>query len=366
MSDNKEKLLVTARYIASLTRALHYDLDVPSVPEGTDMKSVFVLAKKHSLAGALWYILEDSGLVTDPELVKRFTRERDLEFAKNLTQTREFSAITKAFTEANIPFLPMKGFIYKSLWKRPEYRVMSDLDIYVSDEGLLRAGEVLTAMGYHLSHDCQVHDSFEKPPYMNVELHRDLEVGSEESFPDWRPRPDNPMWYEMSDEDCLVFQIAHMYKHFTAGGSGMRSFFDLTLYLEAKGGSLDTELVREKLLARGLYDFYKMSCSLSAFWFEGGEYTEDIAELEYYTVTGGAYGNMENRTQNAIKGKSRISYYLSRAFLPYSKMIYIYKWLRWLPFLLPVAWVMRLVTALFDGRLGRELRAVDAAKEEEK
>ncbi len=364
MQDNKEKLLLTARYIASLIRALQDGTDAPPVPDTTDMKSVFTLAKKHSLAGALWYILEESGLDFDEELVKRFTRERDLEFAKNLTQTREFMGITRAFTEAEIPFLPMKGFIYKSLWKRPEYRVMSDLDIYVSEEGLGRAGEVLLGMGYKLAHDGQVHDSFEKPPYMNVELHRDLEVGSSESFSDWQARSDNPMWYEMSDEDCLVFHIAHMYKHFTAGGSGMRSFFDLVLYLSAKADTLDLELVKEKLTARSLYDFYTKCCKLSEFWFSGGEYTEDIAELEYYTVTGGAYGNMENRVENSIKGKSRLSYYLSRAFLPYSKMIYIYKWLRWLPFLLPVAWVMRLVTALFDGRLGREMRAVDSAKEE--
>lgn len=362
MQDNKEKLLVTARYIASLVRALQYGTGVSPLPDGTDMKSVFVLAKKHSLAGALWYILEESGLVTDTELVKRFTRERDLEFAKNLTQTREFREITRAFTEANIPFLPMKGFIYKSLWRRPEYRVMSDLDIYVADEGLKSAGDVLLGMGYELTHDSQIHDSFEKPPYMNVELHRDLEVGSSESFADWQARPDNPMWYLMSDEDCLVFHIAHMYKHFTAGGSGMRSFFDLTLYLAKKSDTLDLAAAEEKLRSRGLYDFYNKCCALSAFWFSGGEYTEDIAELEYYTVTGGAYGNMENRVENSIKGKSRLSYYLSRAFLPYSKMIYIYKWLKWLPFLLPVAWVMRLVTALFDGRLGRELRAVDNAK----
>ena len=365
MQENREKLIVTARYIASLVRALHYGLDVPPVPETTDMKSVYTLAKKHSLAGALWYILEDSGLVTDPELTKRFTRERDLEFAKNLTQTREFSAITRAFTEAEIPFLPMKGFIYKSLWKRPEYRVMSDLDIYVSDEGLERAGEVLLAMGYKLTHDSQIHDSFEKPPYMNVELHRDLEVDSDESFGDWTPRADNPMWYEMTGEDCLVFGIAHMYKHFTAGGSGMRSFFDLVLYLSAKADTLDMTVAENKLRARGLYDFYELAKRLADFWFSGGEYSDDLSDIEYYTVTGGAYGNMENRVENSIKGKSRLSYYLSRAFLPYSKMIYIYKWLKYLPFLLPVAWIMRLVTALFDGRLGREMRAVDKAKDGE-
>ncbi len=363
MQENKEKLLVTARYIASLLGALQDGGDVPPMPNGTDIKSVYMLAKKHLLAGALWYILEDSGLDIDEELGEKFRRVRDLEFAKNITQTREFMGITRAFTEANIPFLPMKGFIFKSLWKRPEYRVMSDLDIYVSDEGLERAGEVLLGMGYQLNHGGQVHDSYEKLPYMNVELHRDLEADSSESFGDWQARPDNPMWYEMSDEDCLVFHIAHMYKHFTAGGSGIRTFFDLVLYLSAKADTLNLELVKEKLTSRGLYEFYNKCCKLSEFWFSGGEYTEDIAELEYYTVTGGAYGNMENRVENSIKGKSRLSYYLSRAFLPYSKMIYIYKWLKWLPFLLPVAWVMRLVTALFDGRLGRELRAVDKAKE---
>ena len=367
MPDRNQAMVLTAEYIADLIKVLQYGGDVPTLPEGVTYRGVYSLAKRHSLAGALWPLLEDAEeTIADPELVSAWAAERERDFAKNLVQTREFKSITTAFTEAGIPFLPMKGFIFKALWVKPEYRTMSDIDIYVSDSGIDRASEVLRSLGYTLEHSNLVHDSYAKPPFMNIELHRALERDHPASFPDWSAREDNPCWYEMSDVDFLVFNVAHMYKHYKGGGSGIRSFFDLHLFLAAKKDVLDPDTARTALEAAGLYEFYLKAVALSEFWFGDREADNDIRATEYFIVTGGTYGNVENRVEHALKHESGAKYFFRRTFPSYRSMCTIYGWLKPLPFLLPIAWIVRLVGALFTGRMGRELKAVDKARKETK
>lgn len=368
MSVEKEKIIPAARYIAALLLTLNFGEQKPNKPDDIGYRTVYTLAKRHSLSGALWYVLEDEITATgDTELIERFRRDSEIDYAKNLVQTREFSSVTEAFSRAEIRFLPLKGFLNKALWARPEYRSMTDMDIYVSADGIKKAGELLVSLGYERDHGGEVHDSYVKPPYVNIELHKTLANYGDGDFSAWKPREDNPCFYEMSDEDALVFNLAHMYKHYYNGGSGMRSFFDLYLFLRAKGNSLDNEYVMRELSLRGMEEFYSMARRLSDLWFGGvSDFSDELAELEYYIVTGGTFGTLQNRVETAMKKKSGCGYTLSRAFLPYSKMKHIYKWLVPLPFLLPVAWIARLAHALFDGRMGKEMRATKVAVQKKK
>ncbi len=360
MAQDRERLVLTGRYIASLLVALNNGAEPPCLPSGVDYNGIFSLAKYHSLAGAIWYVLEGRLGDGKPELLSAWARERDMDFAKNLVQTREFARITKLFSDNGIAYLTMKGFHFKKLWRRPEYRTMSDIDILVGDANIERAGELLVGAGYKPSHEAEIHDSYEKPPYMCIELHRRLGASFDEDFGDWIVDGENPCHYYQRHEDFLVFTVAHAFKHFTTGGCGIRSVYDLYLYVKKYGDEIDFDYVNGRLAELGALEFYNNVKALSHAWFEVLETPSgDILEFEYYILKGGTYGNLENRVEYSMKSKSRLGYYFSRAFVPYSKMVYMYPWLRRLPFLLPVAWVMRLVKALFDGRLKRELNAID-------
>ena len=354
------------RYITKVVRALHYGLDLPKKPDGFTYRDVFTHANTHSLGGALWYALEDEVVAEgDTELIRRWSRERDLDFAKYVNHRREFAMITKAFTENEVKFLPMKGLIYRTLWARPEYRTMSDMDIYVVPECIDRAREILIELGYSLENDRGVlHFNYMKPPYVNVELHKVMEVGDYIKPEDFIPREDNPYWCELSREDFLAFNISHMHKHYTHGGCGIRSLFDLHLFLEKYGTEIDYDLLRKKLEERDVLDFYDKMCELSEFWYGDGTKaaTDDIYREEYYIAGGATYGTVLNRVRYESKTEGKISYIFKRAFLPYSSMTRIYPWLEKLPFLLPVAWVMRWFRALFNGRLGREVGAIGDAE----
>ena len=360
----KEITISAARYIAALLVSLNTGSEKPEKPAEVEYRKVFILAKRHSVASAIWYIIEDEVRATkDTELIERFVHECEIDYAKNLVQTREFSSVREAFSKSGIRFLPLKGFINKALWLKPEYRTMSDMDIFVSPDMTDVAAAALKSLGYVFDHGGSVHDSYVKPPYMNIELHKSLGHYGDGDFKAWMPTEDNPYHFVMRDEDYLVYLLDHMYKHYQSGGNGMRSFFDLYLFQRAKGESLDKEYVERELRARELDEFSSMAQRLVSLWFCGESlYAEELLELEYYIVTGGTFGTVENRVEHALKSRSRFGYLLSRTFLSYAAMKQIYPWLKYLPFLLPIAWVMRLLKALFDGRMRRELRAAGAAK----
>ncbi|MBR2930790.1 MAG: nucleotidyltransferase family protein [Clostridia bacterium] len=363
---DKTKIIAAARYVARLLVALDGEESAPAMPEGVDARTVYSVAKRHSLASAVCYMVEDDVRASgDEELLGRYVKERDIDYIKNMRQEREFGALSAALEEKGIDFLPLKGFLFKALWRRPEYRSMSDMDIYVGEGGMAAASEVILSLGYKLDHATAAHDSFDKPPYSSIELHRSLEEGFDPELSAYPLREGCSSWHIMSDEDFLVYAIAHMFKHYKTGGSGMRSVFDIYLFLRAHEGELDADYVRSRLTALGLVEYYDLVLRLIAVWFGGGEDPE-LDAFELYTVTGGTYGSVENRVEYQMKGRSRISYIFSRIFLSYTQMKLIYPWLKYLPFLLPIAWVIRIFGALFNGRLKRELAATEAAEKKEK
>ena len=349
------------RYIARLLVSLNLGTPKPEKPDSVTYRVVYRLAKRHFVAGAIWNILEDEVRATeDAELISRFEIECELDAVKHAVQSREFAVVTERLSEEGIDFLPLKGFLMKSLWSRPEYRSMADMDMYVSEAGVKRAGRILESLGYEPNHDGAVHYSYIKPPYVNIELHKVLGSSSEGDFCDWSTKEGSEHWYVMSLEDQLLFMLGHMYKHYRGGGNGIRSFFDLYLYLRRYGDAIDWERVDAALAEREITEFYNNARKLMDLWFgdASAEPSEELLEMEYYILTGGMFGTVENRVSYATAGKTKLQYLFSRVFLPYSSMKQMYKWLRPLPFLLPFAWLFRFVAALFDGRMKREVKAV--------
>lgn len=379
MENNTYSL--SLRYIGKVLRTMQYGDPLPMLPEKLSWRNIFKVSRDHSLSGTLWYFVSD--LVkkdcadTDTELIELWERERSIAFAQNLVQTAEFTRLTDAFTREKIKFLPLKGFIFKKLWRKYEYRTMADMDFYVGEEGIEAVTKKLTAIGYKLDHGGAVHDSFVKPPYLNIEVHKILRLDSADTFENWHAKVDNPYWYEMGEVDFMLFNVAHIYKHYKTGGCGARSLFDLQLYIEQNPDIVNNSLLLERLKNEDMLDFYHDLLHLMHFWYGdgtvkeyasdtdlllGGEPSEKLCEMEYYIATGGAYGSLSNQVEYHRARQSKFGYYLGRLFLPYKNMCDCYPWLKKMPILLPVAYVIRIFKAIFNGRLRNELKLVKRAE----
>lgn len=358
-----------SEYITGVLRTVVCGAPLPDKPFDISWGSVYSLAKHHSLASTIYSSIEAELLNDAPlELVATWRKERDIDFVKNVKQTAAFSEITELFTREKLAFLPLKGFMMKKLYPRPELRTMADMDIYVSNEQADRARELLISIGYKCEKDPdeeEIHDQMLKPPFINVELHKVLYKDSDFSFDDCTPREDNPYWYVMKNEDFFLFMLRHTYKHYTHGGCGIRAVLDLYLYKNAHS-EMFTEKFENRISETGLFDFYKKISALADKWFAAADISEDISAFELFTVTGGTYGTYETRMQADIKESGNLKYSLSKIFPPVKIIRQRYKWVRKCVLLVPVAYVVRIVESIFNGRIKWHLKTAKKVNKKNK
>lgn len=367
---DKHLFLTLSEYIAKLLLHVNCDGEKPKKPTEISWSAVYAFAKFQSLASGIYSAVEDEVCAEAPaELAAEWDKVRATDLAKHIKQSAEFSRITKRLTEEKVNFLPLKGFTYKSLWKNPAYRTMSDLDIYFHPDDMKRVGGILTSLGFVRTHACDVHINYEKKPFINVEAHRKfVENGPSYSFDLWSAKQENPYWYIMNHEQFLTFSVMHAHHHYTAGGCGMRVIFDLFLYTRKFAAEINEERLKSALDAEGLFDFYCLLLKLADYWFGGEpkEENEEILKAAYYIATGGTYGSHENSVSYGIEKKGKLGYVISRVFPPYKEMRLRYPVLRKLPVLLPFMYVVRFVTSIFNGQNANELRGIKKHKENNK
>ena len=365
-----KEYIVTSSYIFGVLRTMIDGSPLPSKPSDVSYRMIYGLSKHHSLASTIYYYIEEEVKKDAPsDLVSVWQKERDVDFVKNLKQTDEFRKITELFTDEKIPFLPLKGFIMKALYPRPELRTMADMDIFVSKEYIERAKNLLIERGYVLEHDTdeeEVHDSLAKPPFINVELHRWLYQGSDYSFDDARQKDDNPYWYLMEESDFFAFILRHAKKHYTHGGCGIRAVLDIFLYKRKNPELVQSEDFIRKLKENDLYEFYTSISALADKWFLTKEPGIDISELELYTVTGGTYGTLSNVIGFNFDEHGRFKYLWERIFPSPKVIMRRYRWAKKCVLLVPLGYIVRIVESIFNGRVKNHIVAVSEVEKKRK
>ena len=139
--------------------------------------------------------------------------------------------------------------------------------------------------------------------------------------------------------------IAHEYKHYSSGGTGLRSLLDTWVYLRKV--PLDMAFVAGEIEKLGIADFEAANRSLALHLFGGEPLTEEEQEMLEYVLSSGTYGTMANRIRRQLREKGRWGYFLSRMTLPFDMMTQLYPVLGRIPLLYPFCWAHRLIHAFF-------------------
>ncbi|MBQ7333306.1 MAG: nucleotidyltransferase family protein [Clostridia bacterium] len=361
-----EEKVKTARYLARVFFEFESGLPISEKPEELLWSWVYGMAKKHSLTALIFEALQKRVREEAPEaLYQDFNRDSAIAGAKHISQKAELENISRLFSENEIPFMPLKGFLIKALYKNPALREMTDIDIFVGRENFEKAAGIIKGLGYQLELSLEVHDSFKKPPFLEIELHKILHPDiSGYTMESSLPSENNPYHRFMTEEDFLVFLLHHAKKHDETGGAGIRTVFDF--YLIFKNKEYDEAKLLARLEKENLADFYKRLKSLIDFWFFGGESSPALFDFEIYTVTGGTYGNLENAYLRKGRKKGRIALLFERLFPPYSLISARYPILKKCPILLPVFYLVRIISSLFDGSAKKNIKAAKGASKKKK
>ncbi|MBR2956713.1 MAG: nucleotidyltransferase family protein [Clostridia bacterium] len=317
---------------------------------------MLILSRNHNVAQIVASALLNSGVIENSPQKGLYLNEIYSAVYSQEKMSETCREIYAMFDSEKIPYIPLKGAVIRDLYPQPWMRVSGDTDILVKEKDRQSAiNTVLNTGGYELKKESAYDASFVSADGTLIELHHKLFADKTfaKKIPDvWASAEcngDSEYRYKLSDGIFCYYHILHMAKHFENGGCGIRSFIDLRLIEQAY--NLDSDEVKKLLKKNGLSVFSYYARRLCAVWFDGQEHDEKTLQMEKYILDGGVFGTEKTKiiSQQQRTGGKR-QYFLSKIFVPYSSLRYLYPALKKYPFLFPFYEVRRWFSFLFGGR----------------
>lgn len=278
--------------------------------------------------------------------------------------TGALCGICGALEQRGIPYLVVKGGACRALYPRPEQRPSTDEDILVSPENIPLAEEILQAQGF-VPGQREGQVLHYTSPLLHVELHRYLteEKALEKDFLQALSEPgwfsvDGKQLRTLPPQEHFLFLAVHFYKHFLAGGVGIRQAADMVLMARQPG--ICWPQVWMKLKELGIHRLIcgVLEIGICYLGLEEGivEIPTEIREMSpgpepllEDMLDAGVFGGstMERKhsslvTIGASQGKDERSSLLRTVFPGKDQLSGRYPWLKKSPWLLPAAWALRL------------------------
>ena len=340
-----------------------------------DLTALYQTADSHLLTGITAMALERAG-VKDAA----FTQAKGKAIRKAVLFDAERSAVLAELEKAGIWYLPLKGCVLKDLYPGIGMRQMSDNDILYDASRTDDVKAIMEGLGFVTDSDFGrgIHDHYFKPPVLNFEMHRMLfGSGNGALLIDYYrevrnrliPEKDKEYGYRFSDEDFYIYMIAHENKHYSCGGTGLRSLLDTYVYVGQKGESLDWAYIEGEMDKLETADFEAQNRSLALHLFRGEKLSESEEKMLDYILSSGTYGTVGNRVKNTVAQYGevpfpRLRYVFGRIFLPMETIKNSFPRFAKYPVLLPFLPFYRIFKGLTKNRnkIHAELKALKKSK----
>lgn len=237
-------------------------------------------------------------------------------------------------------YLYIKGLTISKYYEEPYLRYSSDIDVIVEKEKYEEIYNLLLSNGYKLIRRDYQETTLVSPNNIVIDLHRYYTLGDnkfEELFNDCFNET-----HELDINYNYVFNLIHCLKHFKAGILSYKFFIDL-YYLRKNIDINVTDELLKKVNLRKFNDSvnHYLDCLL-----ENKEYSENDYKLEEFIFSYSIDLGNKNRVLINSFGKSRLSYVLSRVFIPFDIISEEYPVVKKHKILLPVYYIKRIVRAV--------------------
>lgn len=328
--------------------------------------SLMEIAYIHNLIGTLGYLAVTYPICPNPQLVselRRFYMRTVMTFSNRGVLTEEFIGI---LSENGIDLILMKGFILRDLFPVPELRTYGDVDLVIRQKDREKCHELMIRRGFQIKTDWE-------PVYSYIKDEEFYEIHTELLEVDVSPTVDcrayfRRVWdhvvatgnhrYQFEPEYHFLYMIAHIAKHVAGSGAGIRMYLDVAAFILHYGEMLEWKKVSRELEALGLHTFANVVFTMVQTCFDinspiGLKQVDDavITDFIELTVKGGIFGRegLDSGTIS-LKTESRNSSTVSKAetivkqlFPPAQTIQSRYTYLQDKPWLLPAAWLHRLI-----------------------
>ena len=333
---------------------------------------VLKLAEEQSMAALIYYQCADWMNYGFLDNAFRKAVIQEGYFAVNRTYL--FKELVTYMENKKIPFICMKGSVFKNLYDIPEIRSMGDIDIIVRQEDKEKVNDIFvddmkftkfvdnhSVWTYYLNNiEYEVHNHM-----FYEDLTNDFDyIGFFDHIFEHCKHgtvfdTESNYLYVPEDNWHFLYLMTHTAKHIINNGSGFRAYIDMVMM--AQKCNIDWDWVAEELKKMQLLNFTETCFALCEKWFNvkmplKHKELDDafFNEITEKTFNDGVFGleNKENEGAHSAKEITRdrkgywftaIRLTLKILFPPYNDMILApwYSWLKGKPWLLPIAWVYK-------------------------
>ncbi len=343
-----------------------------TLADGFDIEAAAKVARKHRITTLFYYGAIKGGVSAQTPLMQNLFMTAMQDVVINENQQYELGRLFATFDGHAIDYMPLKGTLLKALYPKPEMRPMGDADVLIRTSQYEQIRPLMQELGFTEKLESDHEFVWTKGPVC-IELHKRLIPSYNKDYyayfgDGWRlAKVKDGVRYAMTDEDQFVYLFTHFAKHYRDAGIGLRHMVDLWVYKTAHR-DLDEAYIRSELKALQLDVFYTHICHTLAVWFEGAQADERADFITAILFNSGVYGTNESRLLSAALKKAkttgnarsvRTKSFFAKVFLPYTAMCGKFPVLKKAPFLLPVFWLVRIVTVVLFKRKNLE----SAAKE---
>lgn len=360
--------------------------------EPGELQKLMELARINSTAGILSYVCMSHPVLIEPEAKAALRRQCMTEIARYVQRVELAKLLAAELDRNGIDFILFKGFVVRDYYPVPELRTFGDVDFIIRKEDRKKSDDLMLALGYARHEDWEPSFSYLKGTEY-YELHSrviGLDVSDKADFIGyfsdiWAHTQQAqvlnlPHAFELKPTFHFLYMLTHIAKHINRSGAGIRMYLDLAFFVQHFGNELNWGWVEGEIQKLHLDRFVNVALTAVEQWF-GVEspialtpiersVMEDFAE---FTLSGGVYGyvgrdqgevflKQQNRNTEDV---SRFQTLLYHALPPAKVLVNKYTYLEKGQWLLPVAWMHRLIDKRKEwGRFADNTRQILSADEE--
>lgn len=339
-------------------------------PDEVDLDELLRKAESHQLRGIAAYVLAINKHLPEHVHSRKFGCIAKQCYAHMALKAVQMDALGKILSNADIDYIPFKGYIVREYYPIPELRSYGDVDILIHPEDRQKCHECLLENGFICTQDWEPVYNYRKGVSL-FEIHTELldtdisaKVSCRNFFCEapWRHSVQREgHMYVFAAEYHFVYLLAHIAKHAGSYGAGIRMYLDLAFFIQV-ASEMDWPWIKKTIQDIGLEDFasYAFAFVKNVFDVQIPLFFKTPSDTDFndfldYTMEAGVFGFNDRsfgvvEVKNEIRGRtiSKKGTLLHRLF-PSAKTIESrYTYLKKCPLLLPVAWIHRFIITSND------------------
>lgn len=264
----------------------------------------------------------------------------------------EFERVTNNIVNKGIKLIALKGSVMKDYYPEPYLRTMGDFDIYIQERDADLVISSLDSLGYEIKKEDIGYSAIKNGVIWEIfdTLKEEFQINTVAY--DKKLYDNAIIWkngiYRLNTNDMLVHLIVHFAKHLVYQGIGIRSILDIALYIRKHKTEIDFNYIKECCVEQGYRNIYYYVLAAINMYFNlkiNNEKNVDVDAFMGILIDKGVFGAHSDNIMMYQTSKLEGSIFRRLFFPKLSMMRERYTYLNKYPFLLPCAWIHRIICA---------------------